>query len=228
MGGQCSRHADLLTRNSSLMLLRRRTYDFTKRAVDLCLGAVGLIATAPVQAGIAVAVLLTLGRPILFRQRRPGRDGEIFELLKFRTMRHPETEHDTDEQRLTSIGKLLRASSLDELPSLWNVLRGDMSLVGPRPLLVEYLDLYTQEQARRHEVRPGITGLAQVRGRNELDWHDKFDLDVDYVDRRCLLLDLTILLQTVHTVAMRRGISRSGYATVPVFSGREGDDDGER
>src|SRR5699024_4408022 len=138
MGGQGSRHADLLTRNSSLLLLRRRTYDFTKRALDLCLGAVGLIATAPVQAGIAVEVLFTLGRPILFRQHRPGRDGELLELLKFSTMRHPETEHDTDEQRLTSIGKRLRASSLYELPSLWNVLRGDMSLVGPRPLLVEY------------------------------------------------------------------------------------------
>lgn len=226
MGGQRSRNADLLTRNSSLLLLRRRSYDFTKRVLDLCLAAVGLIATAPVQAGIAVTVLITLGRPILFRQPRPGRNGEIFELLKFRTMRHPKTEQDTDEQRLTSIGKLLRASSLDELPSLWNVVRGEMSLVGPRPLLVEYLDLYTKEQARRHEVRPGITGLAQVRGRNELDWHDKFDLDVDYVDRRCLLLDLSILLQTVHTVAIRRGISRSGYATMPVFSGSEGDDDG--
>src|SRR5699024_6274115 len=156
-----------------------------------------------------------------------GRDGEIFELLKFRTMRHSETEHDTDEQRLTSIGKLLRASSFDELPSLWNVLRGDMSLVGPRPLLVEYLDLYTQEQARRHEVRPGITGLAQVHGRNELDWHDKFDLDVDYDDRRCMLLDLTIVLYNVPTGAAKGGFGRSGYSAVPVFSGREGDEDGD-
>src|SRR5699024_7957927 len=136
MGGQCSRHADLLTRTPTLLLLRRRSYDFTKRAVALRLGAVGLIATAPVQAGVAVAVLRTLARPILFRQRRPGRGGESHGLLQCRTMRHPETEHDTDEQRVTSIGKLLRASSLGELPSLWNVLRGGMSGVGPRPLLV--------------------------------------------------------------------------------------------
>src|SRR5699024_2331323 len=152
--------------------------------------------TAPIQIAVAAAVRINLGSPVLFRQQRPGKNERIFELAKFRTMLPVTEKHTTDEERLTKFGKFLRSTSLDELPSLWNVRRGDMSLVGPRPLLVEYIDLYTHEQARRHEVRPGITGLAQVRGRNELDWQDKFDLDVDYVDRRCLLLDLTILLQT--------------------------------
>lgn len=205
---------------------RTRTYDKVKRTIDVCASALGLIVTAPVQAGIAVVVLLVHGRPVIFRQPRPGRGGEIFDILKFRTMLHPDDEHVTDGQRLTPLGRFLRASSLDELPSLWNVLRGDMSLVGPRPLRVEYLERYTPEQSRRHEALPGITGLAQIRGRNDLDWDDKFQLDVEYVDRRCLSLDLHILLQTVRTVLGRRGINKGGFDTMPSFTGEKDPDDG--
>lgn len=199
----------------------RRSYDTVKRAIDLCLSVFGLIATAPVQAGIAVVVLAAHGRPVLFRQPRPGRGGKVFDILKFRTMLHPDADHVTDGQRLTRLGRFLRATSLDELPSLWNVVCGEMSLVGPRPLRVEYLDRYTPEQSRRHETLPGVTGLAQVRGRNDLDWDDKFRLDVEYVDTRCLRLDLLILLQTVQTVLGRRGISKGGFDTMPTFTGEK-------
>lgn len=200
-------------------------YDTVKRTADICFSVVGLILVSPLIAGVALVVLAVHGRPVLFRQPRPGLGGKVFDILKFRTMVEPDEERVTDGQRLTRLGRFLRASSLDELPSLWNVVCGDMSFVGPRPLIVEYLDLYSPEQSRRHEVRPGITGLAQVRGRNDLEWADRFLLDVEYVDGRCLRLDLSILRQTVHTVVGRRGISKYGHDTMPVFTGRENSSD---
>ena len=203
----------------------RIAYDNVKRIADICFSVIGLILASPVIAGVALVVLAVHGRPVLFRQSRPGLGGKVFDILKFRTMVEPDGERVTDGQRLTRLGRFLRASSLDELPSLWNVVCGDMSLVGPRPLIVEYLDLYTPEQARRHEVRPGITGLAQVRGRNDLEWADRFRLDVEYVDGRCLRIDFSILLQTVRTVVGRRGISKHGHDTMPVFTGRENSSD---
>lgn len=203
----------------------RRRYDAVKRAIDVAASAVGLVLSAPLQLAVAAVVLAVHGRPVLFRQQRPGRDGEIFELAKFRSMRHPGPGRETDEERLTKLGRFLRSTSLDELPSLWNVLRGDMSLVGPRPLLVEYLPRYTPEQARRHEVRPGITGLAQVNGRNAVSWEDKFALDVHYVDHRSLALDLAILGKTVTAVLRREGISADGHATTTVFMGTAAEED---
>ena len=199
----------------------RRRYDVTKRALDITVSAVGLVVSAPVQVVTAGVVLVAHGRPVLFRQARPGRDGVVFELVKFRTMRHPDATHVTDAERLTRVGRVLRSTSLDELPTLWNVFKGDMSLVGPRPLLVEYLPRYSPEQARRHEVRPGITGLAQVSGRNGVAWEDKFRLDVEYVDRRSLRLDLEILRRTVRSVFRRQGISGDGEATMSVFMGSQ-------
>ena len=197
----------------------RRAYDVTKRILDAGVAGVGLVVTAPLQAAVALAVLKEHGRPVLFRQPRPGKDGRVFELVKFRTMLLPDAQRVSDADRLTSLGALLRATSLDELPTLWNVLKGDMSLVGPRPLLVQYLERYSPEQARRHEVRPGITGLAQVRGRNNLDWDEKFALDVEYVDNRSLGLDLRILWETVAVVLLRRGISADGHVTMSEFRG---------
>ena len=190
-----------------------------KRAIDVAASAAGLVVTAPLQLAVAVIVRQVHGSPVLFRQKRPGKDGEIFELVKFRSMRNPKTGQETDEERLTNLGRFLRATSLDELPSLWNVLKGDMSLVGPRPLLVDYLPRYTPEQARRHEVRPGVTGLAQVSGRNAVSWEDKFKRDVEYVDNRSLALDLQILRKTVTSVLRREGISADGHATTTVFLG---------
>ena len=190
-----------------------------KRGLDVTVSAVGLVLSAPVQLVTAGVVLAAHGRPVLFRQARPGKDGVVFELVKFRTMRHPDATHVTDADRLTTVGRLLRSTSLDELPTLWNVLKGDMSLVGPRPLLVEYLPRYSPQQARRHEVRPGVTGLAQVSGRNGLSWEDKFALDVQYVDQRSLRLDLSILVRTVRSVLRRQGISGQGEATMSVFVG---------
>ena len=206
----------------------RAVRDGTKRAIDVVASAVGLVVVSPVMAATAVAVAASMGRPVLFRQQRPGRDGRVFELVKFRSMRHPDATRTSDADRLTRTGRFLRSTSLDELPTLWNVLKGDMSLVGPRPLLVEYLPRYTPEQARRHEVRPGITGLAQVSGRNGVAWEDKFALDVEYVDNRSLALDLRILLRTLTAVVKREGISADGHATVSVFQGTaagEGRDD---
>lgn len=197
----------------------RRPYDLVKRGIDIGASAVGLVVTAPIQLVVAGVVLASMGRPVLFRQPRPGKDGEIFELVKFRTMHHPDAQRQTDAERLTKVGKTLRATSLDELPTLWNVLKGDMSLVGPRPLLVQYLDLYTPSQARRHEVRPGITGLAQARGRNGLTWEQKFGLDVEYVENRSLLLDVRVLWETVAVVVLRRGVSADGHATMSEFLG---------
>ena len=192
-----------------------------KRAIDVAIGTVVLILTAPVQALIAVAVAVRLGRPVLFRQLRPGLDGELFELVKFRTMLPVDAERGrvADADRLTKLGRFLRATSLDELPTLTNVVRGDMSLVGPRPLLPEYLERYSPEQARRHEVRPGLTGLAQVSGRNDTTWDERLRLDVEYVDHRSIAGDLRILWRTVHKVLAREGISAPGDATMPVFLG---------
>lgn len=198
-----------------------RAYDVVKRAVDVAVSATGLVLSAPVQLVTAAVIRTTMGAPVLFRQDRPGRDGVIFELVKFRTMRHPDATHVTDTERLTAVGRFLRASSLDELPTLWNVLRGDMSLVGPRPLLVHYLALYNPEQARRHEVRPGITGLAQVSGRNAVGWEERFALDVAYVDSRSLRLDARILWRTIATVVRRDGISAAGEATMSPFTGSQ-------
>lgn len=197
----------------------RRAYDVTKRILDAGVAGVGLVVTAPLQAAVALAVLKEHGRPVLFRQPRPGKDGRVFTLVKFRTMLLPDAKRVSDADRLTGLGRFLRATSLDELPTLWNVLRGEMSLVGPRPLLVQYLERYSPEQARRHEVRPGVTGLAQVRGRNGLSWEEKLALDVEYVDRRSFALDAQILAETVATVLLRRGISAEGEATMTEFQG---------
>jgi len=193
-----------------------------KRLFDL----VVLLLTAPLWltalGAVAVSVRLNLGRPVLFRQPRPGRHGRVFELVKFRTMTDARDPHGTllpDAQRLTRFGRWLRSTSLDELPEVLNVLRGEMSLVGPRPLLVQYLDRYSPEQARRHEVLPGLTGWVQVKGRNALSWEEKFRLDVWYVDHHSLWLDLRILVLTVWQVLRRHGVSAPGDATMPEFMG---------
>ncbi len=196
--------------------MRGNSYDPVKRVIDIIGGIAGLIVASPVMAVVAVLVRRGLGRPVLFRQQRPGKDGRIFTLYKFRTMRDGDAP---DEQRLTPLGRTLRATSLDELPGLVNVVRGDMSLVGPRPLLVAYLDRYTPTQSRRHEVRPGLTGLAQVSGRNDTQWEDRLAMDVAYVDGRSLALDIRILLRTVATVLTRAGISHPDAATMPEFGG---------
>lgn len=199
----------------------RRPYDAVKRALDIVAALVLLVLTAPLQLAVALLVAVKLGRPVLFRQVRPGRDGHVFTLLKFRSMKSIDEAGGliADSDRLTPFGRKLRSSSLDELPTLWNVLRGDMSMVGPRPLLVEYLPRYTPEQARRHEVRPGVTGLAQVQGRNSLSWEHKFALDVEYVDRRSLALDFRVMVATVRVVVLRRGVSSDNHATMPKFGG---------
>lgn len=197
-----------------------RSYDPFKRAIDFFVGGVSYVVSLPVQGVVAYAVKQKLGSPVLFRQERPGKDGHVFELVKFRTMLDVDEAKGlvTDEQRMTRFGAFLRSTSLDELPTLWNVVKGDMSLVGPRPLLVRYLDRYTPEQARRHEVRPGITGLAQVSGRNALSWDDKFAKDVEYVDNRSFLLDLKIVVSTVAKVVKRDGIAADGQVTMGEFT----------
>lgn len=197
----------------------RQPYDTIKRGLDLCGATVALILLSPIVLATALVVRVNLGAPVLFTQPRPGRDGRVFKLYKFRSMRSVDAERGwvTDEQRLTRFGRALRSTSLDELPSLWNVLRGDMSFVGPRPLLVEYLSRYSPEQARRHEVRPGITGLAQVSGRNTVDWERRFELDVAYVDSRSLRVDARILTATLRSVVVREGISAEGHVTMRKF-----------
>lgn len=195
-----------------------------KRCVDLLASLFGLLLLSPVILVVAVLIRYRLGSPVLFRQVRPGLNGEPFEMVKFRTMRDAVDKHGNplpDEERMTRLGSLLRATSLDELPELWNVLKGEMSLVGPRPLLMEYLPLYSAEQYRRHEVRPGVTGWAQVNGRNALSWEEKFKLDVWYVDHQSLWLDLKILWLTVKKVLVRDGISAEGQATMERFRGNE-------
>ena len=194
----------------------------TKRRLDLFVAVLGLAVAAILMAVVSVAIVVTMGLPALLRQRRPGLGGRPFTLYKFRTMsgaRDAAGHLLPDEDRLTPLGRFLRRTSLDELPELVNVLQGDMSLVGPRPLLPQYLDRYTPEQARRHEVRPGITGWAQVNGRNALTWEDKFALDVWYVDHRSLALDLRIIWMTLTQVMSGRGVSAEGHATMPEFMG---------
>lgn len=207
----------------------RTRYDVLKRALDVVAAAGLLLLLAPVLLVVGLAVRLALGPPVLFQQRRPGLGGAPFTLYKFRSMRRaPATDVDavaSDAERLTPLGIFLRRSSLDELPELWNVLRGEMSIVGPRPLLVAYLGRYNEEQARRHEVRPGITGWAQVNGRNALDWESRFAMDVWYVDNRSLALDLKILARTVAAVLSRHGVAAEGEATVaPFASGADKED----
>jgi lipopolysaccharide/colanic/teichoic acid biosynthesis glycosyltransferase len=195
---------------------------FVKTAVDRAAGLVGLAVAAPVLAGAAVAVRATMGAPVLFRQKRPGRGERTFEIVKFRTMREATDAQGnplSDAERLTAVGRWLRATSLDELPQLWNVVRGDLSLVGPRPLLVRYLPRYSPEQRRRHDVMPGITGWAQINGRNAIGWDEKFALDVWYVDHWSLALDARILLATIGRVLKRDGVSSDGHATMPEFEG---------
>lgn len=199
-------------------------YRHAKRCLDAAGAVAALIITSPVMACTAIMVRRNLGKPVLFRQERPGKDGRIFNLYKFRSMKDVDVDAGlvSDDDRLTHFGRRLRSTSLDELPSLLNVLKGDMSFVGPRPLLTSYLVRYTHEQARRHDVRPGITGLAQVSGRNLVGWEDRFKLDIEYVDSQSLRQDARILLATVMTVLQRSGISAEGEATMPEFMGAHG------
>lgn len=192
-----------------------------KRAFDLAVTIPAFVLSLPIQLCVGVAVRTKLGSPVLFRQERPGLNGVPFTLIKFRTMLPADSANGlvSDEDRLTKFGAFLRSTSLDELPTLWNVVRGEMSLVGPRPLLVSYLERYSPEQARRHEVRPGLTGLAQVSGRNAITWEQKFSYDVQYVDENNLKMDLQIILRTVIGVIKREGISADGSATMHEFLG---------
>ncbi|WP_372741150.1 sugar transferase [Neptunomonas sp.] len=195
-----------------------------KRCFDFCIALLALLALLPVFFFVSVLIYYKLGSPIFFIQERPGLRNKVFKMIKFRTMLNSLDMDGVvlpDEQRMTNLGGFLRSSSLDELPGLINVLIGDMSLVGPRPLLVEYLPLYTKEQARRHDVRPGITGWAQVNGRNAISWDDKFILDVWYVDNRSIWLDLKVLFMTIKKVIFRDGISAAGEATMPKFTGKK-------
>ena len=197
-----------------------------KRFIDIFGAIFGLILLLPLLLIVTLVIKVSLGTPVIFSQVRPGMNGEPFRMFKFRTMRNAvDTDGNplSDSERITRVGAFLRATSLDELPELWNVLKGDMSLVGPRPLLMEYLDLYTPEQARRHEVRPGVTGWAQVNGRNSISWEEKFKLDVWYVDNRSLWLDVKILLMTIKKVFIREGISAQGEATMSKFEGTKND-----
>lgn len=202
-----------------------RTWDAWKRAFDVVVAVTALVVLAPLLLVVSVLVRCGGGGPALYRQTRPGLHGEPFEIVKFRSMRSdPVLERagaDADHMRITPIGRVLRATSIDELPNLVNVVRGEMSIVGPRPHLMSYLDLYSPHQGRRHEVRPGITGLAQVRGRNALDWATRLDLDVEYVDRRSFGLDIRILFATVRTVATGHGVAQPGHVTMALFEGNE-------
>jgi len=203
-------------------MARPKLYDYLKRLLDVVIGLCALVVLSPVLLLVAVLVLIRMGRPVFFRQERPGRDGKVFTLYKFRTMAVSQTNDvsavASDGVRLTRLGAVLRSTSLDELPELFNIVRGDMSLVGPRPLLMEYLSLYSPEQARRMEVRPGLTGLAQISGRNALSWDERFKLDVQYVDSRSFALDCRIMLRTIAAVVTRKGISDQS-ATMTPFQG---------
>jgi len=203
--------------------VRARLTSHSYRGRDISVALFCAVASTPAMAAAAVAVRLQLGGPVLFRQQRPGLHGRPFTLIKFRTMRlcNPSVGITCDADRMTVLGRFLRSTSLDELPTLWNVLRGEMSLVGPRPLLMEYLDRYSPEQARRHQVRPGITGWAQVNGRNALGWDERLAMDVWYVDNRTFKLDLVILWRTVAGVLRRSGVSAEGHPTMPAFQGAQ-------
>ncbi|MFO0739075.1 MAG: sugar transferase [Labilithrix sp.] len=196
---------------------------FFKKSIDKAVALCVLGATAPILGAAAVATRMTIGSPAFFTQLRPGLHGRPFKIYKLRTMsnsRGPDGELLPDEARLTVLGRFLRSTSIDELPQMWNVLKGDLSLVGPRPLMMDYLPLYDQDQARRHSVMPGITGWAQINGRNALSWDEKFSLDVWYVDHWSLWLDLRILIRTARGVLLREGISQAGHVTMPPFKGR--------
>ena len=196
----------------------------TKRLMDILGSTIGLAIFSPILILLYFMIRRDMGTPAVFRQVRPGKNGQPFRMLKFRSMRDasgPDGKPLPDAERITTLGSKLRSSSLDELPGLWNVLKGDMSLVGPRPLLVEYMPLYSAHQARRHEVRPGITGWAQVNGRNSLSWEEKFELDVWYVDNRSIRLDLKIIWITIRKVIKRDGISADGEVTMPRFTGSQ-------
>lgn len=197
---------------------------FIKRAIDILGSLLGGLLISPILIIIAILIRIKLGSPIFFTQDRVGKDGKVFKIVKFRTMLEAYDKFGeplSDKKRVTSFGNFLRSTSLDELPELINVLKGDMSLVGPRPLLVEYIDLYSKEQFRRHEVRPGMTGWAQVNGRNNLNWDEKFKMDVEYVDNVNLLLDIKILFLTIFKVLKRDGISKDGHVTMDKFKGNQ-------
>lgn len=202
-----------------------KVYEFVKRFLDVVLSLIVLIMLSPVMLVTSILILFTMGRPIFFVQRRPGRNGKIFLLYKFRTMtvgvngKFVAADSDTDAARLTRLGLILRKTSLDELPEMFNILKGDMSFVGPRPLLEEYLPLYSQEQARRHEVRPGLTGLAQISGRNSLDWPDRLRLDVEYVKNRSIALDIKIFFRTIGVVISGHGVEANDSVTPKPFMG---------
>lgn len=201
------------------MSQKKRIYPFFKRALDILGAVLLLIIASPVMLITAFLVRINLGSPVIFSQPRPGLNEKVFNLFKFRSMKNVDVEKRllTDEQRLTRFGKILRSTSLDELPSLWNVIKGEMSFVGPRPLLVSYLAKYNQDQSRRHNVRPGVTGLAQVSGRNSISWEEKFDYDVIYVESYSAALDFTILWKTLRTIIGKRGISADGHVSMPSF-----------
>jgi len=197
-------------------------YPVVKRVLDFALAAISVVALAPLIAIIAILVYLNLGSPVTYKQQRPGLHGRPFELVKFRSMREAFGEDGQplpNDQRMTRFGQQLRALSLDELPELWNILRGDMSIVGPRPLLMDYLPLYSERQARRHDVKPGLTGWCQVNGRNSLSWEEKFDLDIWYVENASISLDIKIIFKTFLTVLRREGISHEGDVAMPRFRG---------
>lgn len=201
-------------------------YPLIKRSVDLIVAVPVLILSLPIQLGAAVAIQISMGSPVLFAQERPGLHGKPFRMMKFRSMRNIDSTRGwtDDASRLTAVGRFIRSTSIDELPTLWNVVKGDMSLVGPRPLKMEYLERYNPEQARRHDVLPGLTGLAQVSGRNALSWEARFRYDVEYVDNRSLLLDIEILWRTVRVVLAREGISEEGHVTMSDFVGSSEND----
>ena len=197
---------------------------YIKRLLDIILSLIAIIVLSPVFIIVAILVKIKLGSPVIFTQKRPGLNEKIFKMYKFRSMTDQKDENGNllpDEVRLTSFGKKLRSTSLDELPELFNILKGDMSIVGPRPLLVKYLPLYNKHQARRHDVRPGFTGLAQVNGRNAISWHQKFDLDVQYVDKVSFLTDLQIVFKTISVVLKKEGINSNTSATMEEFRGNE-------
>ncbi len=199
--------------------MKRRPYDLVKRAIDILIAGLALILSLPIQLVVALLVRINLGSPVLFTQQRPGRSGRMFTMYKFRTMRDITEDLVSDEDRITPFGSWLRSTSLDELPELLNVLKGDMSIVGPRPLLPEYLPLYTARQARRHEVRPGVTGLAQVKGRNAMPWAERLAWDVRYVETRSFALDCRIVLDTFKVVLTREGITEEGQVAMTDFEG---------